>query len=1124
MKTGVAAALLARRDKSTGRRSDKRSFRILGPLPPSKIDPESDRANGTKHYKHMNQNVLFLRFLWVICLGTVTHISNLAAAPALELRRNERIAFVGNSLAERMSLFGYFEALLHARFPQHQLVVRNFARPADEVARQQRPNDYSKLDDPLEVFGPDTFLCFFGFNESFAGLEGVEKFKDDYEKFLDDYARKYGGTGPATRFVLISPIAFENQAGPFFPDGAAENVNLGHYAKAVAAVARKRSLVFADIFTPTLEIFNATPGAQFTINGAHINEAGDHEVARLLDAALFGGENPAKVGSARFHHLREAVNDKSWVHMQDYRMLNGWYVYGGRRAPYDTETFPEEYKKIRQMVAVRDHYVWDIAQGKTVSAAPDDSGTLQLAVPKTAFGTKKYSEPPELRYLEAEEAIKEMTTPPAFEVKLFASEEMFRELAKPVQIDFDNKGRLWAACMPTYPQWKPGDARPSDRLLIFEDTDNDGRADKCKVFYDRLHCSTSFEFWNGGVLVVSQPRILFLKDTDGDDRADEVVEWLDGLASDDTHHRGGFEWSHGGLLHHLEGVSMSTTLETPWGPFRNKNTPGAYVIDPRSQKIRHFITPGFGNGWCYVFDRWGQGIVGDGTGAQQLWESPLSGAEKGQRKGLNPIFNNGGMRPAVGSDFLYSRHFPDDVQGQFVYACVINMNGIPRFEVHDEGSGFGGKRLADLLKSTDKNFRPTDPKIGPDGALWFGDWHNPLIGHMQYSQRDPNRDHTRGRIYRLVAKDRPLLQPVTQFGKSIPELLDQLKEYEPRTRYRARRELRDRPTPDVLKAIKSWTAKLDTNDANREQYLCEALWIQQSHHAVDIALLKQLLQANSFQARAAATRALADEWDRIPNALGLLHPLVNDDHPRVRLEVVRALSFVPATESVDLALEVARKPLDYYLEYTLQHTLGALEPQWKESFTRGEIAKNNPDGQEFLTAFATGRPQLGAIARELKRLIDSEIRPRDRDKAIDLLASARGQAGEGKLVFDRVCVACHKIGDTGADFGPDLSKVGERLKRNEIVESILYPNEKLDPKYLATNITSKEGDEFSGLVTAEDEQNLTLVLGAGIKEVIRKDNIAKREALKVSSMPEGLAAGLAPQEFVDLIEYLSSLK
>lgn len=115
----------------------------------------------------------------------------------------------------------------------------------------------------------------------------------------------------------------------------------------------------------------------------------------------------------------------------------------------------------------------------------------------------------------------------------------------------------------------------------------------CKVFYDQLHCPTGFEFWNGGVIVVDQPRLLFLKDTDGDDRADLVVHLLDGWASDDTHHTASaFEWSHGGKLHMLEGIATSTTLETPWGPHRSQGVGGAYVMDPRTLKIRQFALPG----------------------------------------------------------------------------------------------------------------------------------------------------------------------------------------------------------------------------------------------------------------------------------------------------------------------------------------------------------------------------------------------------------------------------------------------------------------------------------------------------------------------------------------------------
>lgn len=155
--------------------------------------------------------------------------------------------------------------------------------------------------------------------------------------------------------------------------------------------------------------------------------------------------------------------------------------------------------------------------------------------------------------------------------EVFADETKFPEmLAKPVQISFDNKGRLWVSTMPSYPQWQPDQPPPADKLVILEDTDGDGAADKSTIFYEKLHCPTGFQFYNGGVLVVDQPRLIFLKDTDGDDKADQVVHALDGWATEDTHHTIGiFEASPSGKLQMMEGVAMSTTVETPWGPFRN---------------------------------------------------------------------------------------------------------------------------------------------------------------------------------------------------------------------------------------------------------------------------------------------------------------------------------------------------------------------------------------------------------------------------------------------------------------------------------------------------------------------------------------------------------------------------
>lgn len=1053
----------------------------------------------------------------------------------LQFVNNERVALVGNSTAERMNLFGHFEAMLHARFPDKEIVFRNFARPADEVANRQRPNDYAKLDDPLAAFGPDTFLCFFGYNESFAGPAGVEKFKADYEHFLDEYAAKYprdeGGAKP--RFVLVSPIAFEPTGDPLLPDGKEHNAHLKLYADAVKAVAAKRKLAFVDLFTPTRELFAREPGMQFTINGAHVNEAGDREVAVRLDEALFGPPTKHLVGTSEFEKLRAAVNDKSWVHQQDYRMINGWYVYGGRRT-WDTETFPREFVKVRNMAAVRDRYVWDIAKGKQVADKPDDGGTGELVTPPTRFGSpqQKYSEDPvSPRILSPDEFIKTCTLPPGFELKLFADEKQFPEIAKPVQLDFDNKGRLWVATMPTYPMWRPGDPKPHDKLVILEDTDGDGRADKSTVFYDKLHCPTGFEFVNGGVIVVDQPRLVWLKDTDGDDKADVVVQRFDGWATDDTHHTAGkFGRSHGGLLHLPEGVSMSTAVETVWGPFRNFGSPGAYVLDPRTERLAHFVTPGYGNPWCYVFNQWGQGIVGDGTGAVQHWDTPLSGAQFPGRRGLNPVFDTEGMRPVVGSDFLVSRQFPEDVQGQFIYACVINMNGIPRWTFHDDGAGYRGERIKqngkpfDLLRSTDKHFRPVDPQIGPDGALWFGDWANPLIGHMQYSQRDPNRDHTHGRIYRLYYKDKPLLKPVTQFGKSVPELLDQFREYEWRTRERARRELYDRSAAEVLPAVAAWVAKLDPNEKHYDRFLCEALWVQEGHHAVDPALLKKALAAKTGDARAAAVRVLADERDRLPGALDTFKAMAADENLRVRTEAVRALSFYPTLDAAAAAVAALKGANDYWLTYTVQHTLGANEAAWRQAYLTGAFAADSPAGKKIAAELLASSKSGGAALPHLQLLLGkTDAANANRVRAMTSLSEMKGNAKNGREVFRRTCTACHKIGNEGQDYGPNMDKVATRLTRYKLIESVIDPSAEMDPKYYTTKVTTLDGLAVSGLLVKETKEALTIFDGKETK-VVKVADVDERKTIKQSSMPEGLAGGLAPVEFLDVIEFLASLK
>lgn len=1052
-----------------------------------------------------------------------------------EPRQSERIALVGGSLAERMNLFGYFETLLHLRFPEKNLVFRNFGWPADEVSNQQRPDNYTTIDDPMVEFGPELFICFFGANEQFAGdsPDTIAKFKQDYRQWIEKKRIDFDKPGRPVRFILVAPTAVETTENPLLPTGDDNNARLLKYVEAIDELAAQLQLPFVDLYSPTREAFSLNKNTKYTINGLHLNESGDRLVAGHLDSQLFSTPHPTGTDVSLAQQVRAAVNEKSWLHLQDYRMLNGWYVYGGRRT-WDTQTFPGEYQKIRKMVHVRDQYLWDIVQGNAVPDRPDDSKTGEVFIPETMFGTRDEAfragrEPKTLQYPTPEESIAQMKVPEGFEVQLFASEREFPELANPTQMAFDSKGRLWVSCMINYPQWLPGAAKPGDKLLIFEDTNNDGRADKCKTFYDKLICPTGFEFYQDGVLVIDQPRIIFLRDTDGDDKADEVTHLIDGVASDDTHHTmGAWEWSHGGLLYMLEGVAMSTTLETPWGPFRNKGPSGAYIWDPLSWRFHYFKTPGYGNPWCMVFDQWGMGTVGDGTGAQQHWASPLSGVNVAQRRTLKPNFDNQGMRPVIGSEFLLSRHLPDEVQGQFIYACVINMHGLTRFEVGDdpEGAGYAGKRIEDLLDSKDNFFRPIDPQIGPDGAVWFGDWCNALIGHMQYSQRDPNRDHVHGRLFRLVYKNRPLLTPELQVDKTIQELLGQLDSYEQRTRYRARRELRSRPKDQVLVAIDRWLAKEDPSP-NR---LCEALWLQESFRQIDAALVARIMGCPDFKARAAAVHSVSNEYRRYPETMDLLKQAVNDSHSRVRLEAVRGLSFLQSVEAAELALQATQHPLDYWTQYTLEHTLQALSPFAEEAEKRGTFLANAPESlRQYYETFKLETGPGGEAVKPLRDAEDPDLSNLKRKAAIRNLAKiSGGDVGRGQVVFSRVCSACHRVGDVGKEFGPRFDMIGLQYTKEELITHTLSPNEAIAKGYETVQILTIDGELITGFILRESDAHLILGVstqdGKGKEVKINKEDIEVRKEMRASSMPEGLAKTIAPIEFLDLMAYLTSLE
>ncbi len=794
---------------------------------------------------------------------------------------NETFLFYGNSMVERLLENGELEARLQLAAPNHNLRIRSLAWTGDEVGHRLRLEGYAKhLKKLLEKWPSNHIILGYGLNESFGGLEELADFETQYKEHLKQLKKSH----PNARFALLSPIAIEDAS-------VERQKEVESYSQAIANIAAEDNRAsFLDLFTATKEAYSKS-SSPLTSNGIHLNTKGNQLVAKLI-AQFLVGYTASNLDS---NHLKEVALAASFKHhrvAEIVRPKNAVVYFGVRARPKE---YKEEIPRYHEMIRLTEETVHRLASDSSLKFS--DLATPSLPPLPERKGKSDGDKTGIIK--SPAEAMAEFTVAEGFEVNLFASEEEFPELRNPVQIAFDARGRLWVVTMPSFPHTVPG-LTPPDKIIILEDTDGDGKADKLTPFMEGLDALDGVAFHPEGVVISEQPRLWLVKDTDGDDRADSKTELLRGIDVTDSHHGGMIAADPYGDILFSDGVFHRSQLETPFGVHRGIDAT-TYRLNTTTEKIvtewQH-TTP---NPWKISHTRWGETLqmYGDGhvyDGPILTW-GPL-GAHHSFRHGKIASYGKGS-----GLSVVSSSNFPDEWQQSTVSAALLGRYAVTltKFEA-SQGMLKATKDLT-IIESPNAAFRPADLEFGSDGALYVSDFCSPIIGHAQHAMRDPYWDHDFGRIWRVVHSDKPATKsswPKIE-GISPNELCQLLVHPIDLVRHHTRIELR-KHGKDGLAAVDKWSNMLDPQDPNYDLANLEATFIATSFGEARPQLLKNLLKSKSERFRGAALKAIRLQADQLDNPIELLSLAKNDSHPRVQIELVDAIAHLrpqhPEVESI----------------------------------------------------------------------------------------------------------------------------------------------------------------------------------------------------------------------------------
>lgn len=582
-----------------------------------------------------------------------------------------------------------------------------------------------------------------------------------------------------------------------------------------------------------------------------------------------------------------------------------------------------------------------------------------------------------------------LRVPAGFEVQLVAAEP---DIHKPINLAFDDRGRLWVTDTVDYPFPAPEGATPNDSVKILEDFDENGKARKITTFADGLEIPVGvLPMADGSALAYSIPNLWRLTDSSGSGTADKRAVVFGPYGHKDTHGMtGSFTEGFDGWIYAVHGYLNTTTINAADGSTITMNSGNTYRFKRDGSHVEYF-THGQVNPFGMTFDRWGNLYTSD------CETKPIALLLRGA---YYPSFGKPddglGFAPDIVDHFYGSTAiaglceyaadaFPEAYRGRMFVGNVVT-NKINNAMLRPRGSGVHGDDEPDFLTSGDAWFRPTNIKLGPDGALYVADFYNRIIGHYEVDLKHPGRDRQRGRIWRIVYKGSGTAgAALAKFDLSkatVAQMVDDLASPNFTVRMLAMNHLADVSGPEAVAPVKAMVGKT----ANADQKV-HGLWILSRVGALDARQLAAAAGDSQPVVRVHAMRILGEheKWDASDRQLAVAG--MHDADALVRRVAAEALGRHPAFENVRDLLDLAKRPDgDPFIAHVVKM---ALRDQLMTPGIASKLAAEKLDDREErqLAEAAVGAASPDAAALLLRHVTHSSDTPQAVTR--DLKAVAR---------------------------------------------------------------------------------------------------------------------------------------